>query len=88
MKKHETKKIRFNGLVEKTDIAIAPLIEQIWKAGIITSYSSVENENKIMIDYASIADITKFLKIVLKEDSINSMIIHRILGTNDNCRFR
>ena len=48
MKKHETKKIRFNGLVEKTDIAIAPLIEQIWKAGIITSYSSVENENKII----------------------------------------
>ena len=72
---HKTVLVKWDGFEAWVDRGIAPLIEEIWKAGIFTLLSCEENRPGIMwIEFASAIEAEAFLNIVARyEEDIDSL---------------
>jgi hypothetical protein len=72
---HKTVLVKWDGYEARVDEGIAPLIKEIWKAGIFTLLSCEENRPGIMwIEFASAIEAKAFLNIVARyEEDINSL---------------
>jgi hypothetical protein len=68
MKAHKTVTVRVGIMEAQIDVGLAPLIEEIWKADILTLNSSEENHPGIAwIEFRSSDDASRFLDIVAGE---------------------
>lgn len=72
---HKTVLVKWDGFEAWVDRGIAPLIEEIWKAGIFTLLSCEENRPGIMwIEFVSAIEAEVFLNIVARyEEDIDSL---------------
>lgn len=72
---HKTVLVKWDGFEARVDEGIAPLIKEIWKAGIFTFNSCEENRPGIIwIEFASAAEAEAFLNIVARyEEDLDSL---------------
>lgn len=72
---HKTVLVKWDGYEAKIDGGIAPLIKEIWKAGIFTFNCCEENRPGIIwIEFASAPDAEAFMNIVARyEDDLDSL---------------
>ena len=72
---HKTVLVKWAGFEARIDERIAPLIKEIWKAGIFTFNSCEENRPGIIwIEFASVIECEAFLNIIARyEEDIDSL---------------
>jgi len=72
---HKTVSVKWDGVEARVDRSIAPLIKEIWKAGIFTLNSCQENRPGIIwIAFFSVLDAEAFLNIVARyEEGIDTL---------------
>ena len=78
--KHKQRLVRYGDIEAKIDVEIAPLIEEIWKAGLYTCNSCQGNPDKnwIWIEFFNSYDAAKFLNIVAKYEEDTNLLYNRI----------
>ena len=82
MQKHETILVTFNEMEADIDVEIAPLILEIWRAGITTTFSCQGGRSGLAwIQFLTSGDAAQFLNSVVgpydkDEDSLYSRIRH------------
>jgi hypothetical protein len=81
MQIHETVRVRVGDMDAEIDKDIAPLIREIWEAGIVSCNSCQENEPGIVwIEFMTPTDAERFVNIVAEyEDGIDTLY-NRITG--------
>jgi len=67
--KHATVHIAHGGLKAEVDRGIAPLVLELWKAGIMTRQScQADAQGRVWIQFQTTADLVRFLEIVTRND--------------------
>jgi hypothetical protein len=90
-RKHRAVKVCVGRMREEIDERIAPLVREIWKAGIRTIMSCQETEPGIAwIEFDSVADLIRFLNVVAQYeegvDTLYNRINRRRVGpTSTSC---
>lgn len=80
MAQHRQVYISYNGQDAEVDEGIAPLILELWKAGICTTLSCQDNCNRVWIEFLTSYDAEQFLNIIASDydedlDSLYSRVI-------------
>lgn len=84
--KHRTVKVQVGGMEAEIDEEIAPLIRELWKAGIDTLNCCQENRPGIIwVQFATAEDTAAFLDIVAEYDEEPDGLYARITGRWDGC---
>lgn len=82
---HRQVRVTVGGIVADVDEELAPLIEQLWKAGIATSLSCQENRPGIAwIMFPLVGDLSRFLDIVAEYDPEDASLYRRISLASDD----
>lgn len=76
---HPTIKVRVNGTEADIDVMIAPLIEEVWKAGIATGLSCQDNPpGWVWLWFPTVVDCEQFLNVVADFDEDPNSLYNRI----------
>jgi len=80
-RKHKIIFVEYKKELEEIDEKIAPLIFEIWKAGLKTCNSCQSNpKDYIWIEFCNIKNASKFLEIVIKYDKVYGSMYWRALN--------
>lgn len=84
--KHRTVKVQVGEMQADIDEEIAPLIRELWKAGIDTFNSCQENRPGIVwVQFATADDAARFLNVVTEYDEEPDGLYARVTGRWDGC---
>lgn len=84
--KHKTVQVRVGEMRADIDEEIAPLIRELWRAGIDTLNSCQENRPGIVwVQFATADDAAMFLNVVAEYDEEPDGLYARITGRSDRC---
>lgn len=86
LEKHRTVNVRVGDMQAEIDEEIAPLIRELWKAGIDTSNSCQETRPGIVwIEFATAEDAARFLNVVAEYEEGAEGLYARITGRWGGC---
>lgn len=78
MSRHKTVVVEYKDKKANIDVKIAPLIKEMWKAGIDTSMSCQNSDGKVWIEFEDIEHMCDFLNIISLMDSAGEGLRHKI----------
>lgn len=78
--KHPQVHIEWGDQAAEVDEGIAPLILELWKAGIDTMMSCQDNDGRLWIEFPDTADAARFLDVVADYDEDVESIYNRATG--------